>query len=368
MKAANFFFLGSFFLVFPLLLEAQVRWYRSNSAGMALEEVFSRLALRGGYALSVEARLPGEVPRPLLPYYEPSFRVEVRTLFEERKERRRQWIFLDENSAVRLAAVFDLGASTPERPAFIEVYGADKRITGEYRFDEDDSVYATVYTYSQGFLVMAETRRAGTESGDSPPDIGPETGQESWQELWIDQYRYTRSGSLRAVERVYRQRPPEDAQAQIRFPHVLLGAGAENLINSFPAFSSGFFSDILADSADRVLFTTDERGRVLRETRRDESGKVIGEMVNTWSGERLSSVQWTSEDDDRLTEYEYDEAGDRILERNYSKGVLERVVRKEGEGEVEELYMNGRMVLRALWEGGRKVSEERFRSGREGGQ
>jgi hypothetical protein len=88
---------------------------------------------------------------------------------------------------------------------------------------------------------------------------------------------------------------------------------------------------------------------------------MIGEMKNTWSQDRLLSVHWTSGDDDRLTEYEYDGGGDRILERNYSKGLLERIVKQEGDREVEEIYMNNRIILRAIWEDGRKISEERIR-------
>jgi hypothetical protein len=35
----------------------------------------------------------------------------------------------------------------------------------------------------------------------------------------------------------------------------------------------------------------------------------------------------------------------------------------DGSREVEELYMNGEVMLRALWEDGRKISEERVRRG-----
>jgi hypothetical protein len=72
-------------------------------------------------------------------------------------------------------------------------------------------------------------------------------------------------------------------------------------------------------------------------------------------------VHWKSGDDERLTEYEYDSAGDRMLERNFNRGILERTVRSTGNRDIEELYMNGRIVLRAVWEDGRKISEERIR-------
>jgi hypothetical protein len=110
-----------------------------------------------------------------------------------------------------------------------------------------------------------------------------------------------------------------------------------------------------------VIYTTDDRGRVLSETRRDEAGEILGEMRNTWSADRLTRIHWTAGDDERVTEYEYNAAGDRVLERNINKGVLERVVRTTGNQEIEELYMDGQVVLRATWEKGRKVSEERVR-------
>jgi antitoxin component YwqK of YwqJK toxin-antitoxin module len=92
---------------------------------------------------------------------------------------------------------------------------------------------------------------------------------------------------------------------------------------------------------------------------KDGDGAVIGELRNTWSGDRLMSVLWKSETDERLIEYEYDSGNNRIAERNYKQGVLERsVVSKDGK-ETEEIFMNGKLILRVLWENGRKLSEER---------
>jgi hypothetical protein len=73
-------------------------------------------------------------------------------------------------------------------------------------------------------------------------------------------------------------------------------------------------------------------------------------------------VAWSIGDDEGYTEYEYNKAGDRIEEKNYRNEVLERTVRKEGETEVEVLYMKEKPILRAVWEEGRKISEERISS------
>jgi hypothetical protein len=142
---------------------------------------------------------------------------------------------------------------------------------------------------------------------------------------------------------------------------ILGAAGDMDFISPGSAYGSSFFSDIIVNSGDRVLYTTDERGRVLTEIRRDENDAILGELRNNWSGDRLVSVTWKAGEDEQLTEYEYDDEGDRILERNYVNGVLERTVRREADREVEELYMNGAVILRAIWEEGRKISEERVR-------
>ncbi|MDR0708781.1 MAG: hypothetical protein LBF77_01795, partial [Spirochaetaceae bacterium] len=173
---------------------------------------------------------------------------------------------------------------------------------------------------------------------------------------------YSRSSSLRGVERVYHAEAEEEP-VRLRFPHVVLGAAKNtSFVNPGISFTNEFFKDILVDSGSRVLYTTDERGRVLSETRRNEDGEVIGELQNTWSGDRLVSVHWKAGDDDRITEFEYNSDGDRVVERNINKGVLERIVTQEGDQEIELLYMDGKPMLRAVWENGRKISEERIRS------
>jgi len=62
-----------------------------------------------------------------------------------------------------------------------------------------------------------------------------------------------------------------------------------------------------------------------------------------------------------LSEYDYDGSGNRIAQRDYRNGVMERHIVIDGDNETEELYLNGIVVLRAYWENGRKISEERVR-------
>jgi hypothetical protein len=142
---------------------------------------------------------------------------------------------------------------------------------------------------------------------------------------------------------------------------VLNAAADKDFIRPNALYTADFPEDIFIGEGYRVVYTTDARGRILTETRQDDEGNILGELKNTWSGERLSSILLKTGDDERLTEYVYNNEGDRIIERNYRNGALERVVRVEGERDVEELYMNGEVILRAIWEAGRKISEERVR-------
>jgi hypothetical protein len=417
-------------------------WYISNAAGMALEPAFSRLALRNKYALSVDRRLPGDIPGELAAYYDGAYTVELRTLYEEGEVSKRQWIFRDEAGRDRLAAAFSETGS-----GFIEEYDEQGLLREEHLIDAAGGDQIAAYSYRDGLLVKAEVRlkspppaeaeapagtapaagpdasepgpagpdasgpassgpdasgagpasgpdvsgagpasgpdasepgpagpdAAGPASGPDVSEAGPDTpaagaGEEILTDLWTDYYRYSRSRGLRAVDRVFHQAVPAEGlpPVRLRFPHLILEAALaeEEFVGPAAAYASDFLQDIFTARTGRVLYTLDERGRILRETRYDEDGNILGELRNTWAGDRLASVGWVSGEDERLSEYDYDGEGNRIAERSYNKGALERVVRREGEEEVEELYMNGVVILRAVWgKDGRKISEERVRNG-----
>jgi hypothetical protein len=375
-------------------------WYLSNPGGMALEPAFSRFAIRGKYALSVGTAEEADIPERLRKYYDPSLRIELRSLYEDGVLSRLQWTFRDESETARIAAVFEDNGS-----GFIEVYNADKLITESHQIAADGSAYISYYFYNRGFLIRAETRLftplkdddddapaessgAGTPPAatEAPPAKVPPavegieavpvpraldipavepivTAEGTEEPLWTDFYRYTRANALRSVERHFLRSPEEGRETEVlRFPQLVIGVAPESeFIQPALVLSSEFFSDVIINSGDRIIYNTDARGRVLSETRRDENDKIVGEIINTWSGERLVSVTWKSEDEERIIEYEYDAEGDRVVERNLRNGVLERTVRRDGAQEIEELYLNGEAVLRALWVEGRKVSEEPIR-------
>jgi hypothetical protein len=387
---------------------------------MALERSLSRAAvLRNKYALSITAPETGELPEYLREFYDPAFRIELHTLYENGVESRRQWIFKDESGVTRLVSSGNLlpgisagadpaageggvlvgeapdagpgenpeespgerpgespaaGASGPEDGGegeevsfFIEIYDETNLLTEEHQFSGEKTGYITRYFYNDMLLIRAETRlkRAGT-GGDTGGGTGGEG--ETDEPLTTDYYRYSRSKSLRAVERIYHQPLPEENhqvenyQVRLSFPHLILDAAVtKDFVRPGTAYESEFLPDIFTETGGRINFVTDERGRVLVETITDEEGNPTGEVRNTWSGDRLVAVDWKSSGEERRSEYDFDEAGDRIAERNYRNGVLERVVRRENDRETEELYMNGEMVLRAIWEEGRKISEEYFK-------
>ncbi|MDR3138280.1 MAG: hypothetical protein LBT95_01265 [Treponema sp.] len=374
---------------------AEEVWYFSNAAGMTLDRSLSRAAaLRNKYALSAGDKTPAELPDYLAEYYDPAFTIELRTLYEDGAESRRQWVFKDSRGVTRLVSSGDFAAESageeapppgevpedaaepppdaadgteasgeekipeeePEQEApsfFIEIYDENNLIIEEHQFSGGETEYITGYFYNGMVLVRAETRQKIRDS----------EGEGYINEaLTTDYYRYSRSQSLRAVERIYHQSSSEtEDKVRLSFPHMILDAASnKDFVSPGTAYGSDFLQDVLTRTGGQVVYTTDERGRILAETTLDKEGKVVGEIRNTWAGDRLTAVDWISEGDERHSEYDYDEEGDRIAERNYRNGVLERVIRRENGRETEELFMNGTVILRAIWEDGRKVSEEYF--------
>jgi hypothetical protein len=383
----------------------EAKWYISNAAGMMLEPAYSGLALRGKYALMVDQVSASEIPERLGEFYTPAYTVEIHALYEDSEESRRQWLFKDLDGHVILVAVFnelapeeeggevETGGETetaeeagePGEPGepeeeeqdlsgFIEIYNTENRLVEEHQFDTGGADRFVMYYYNNKTLVRAETWIKKTEvpaseepeeSEEEPAETPVETpAEESVTAYCTDYFRYSRSGSLRAVERVYHSAGEEgDNRVRLPFPHMALDAARQtDFVRPVLPISSGFFQDIIIEQGHKEIYTTDTRGRILTETRQDEDGEVLGELRNTWTGNRLTRVQWQSGEDDRVTEYEYNDDGDRILERNINKGVLERVVHIYGDREIEELYMDNQVALRAVWENGRKISEERVRN------
>ena len=328
---------------------APARWHRSNSSGMIMDYIPSRLvALRNEYSISIEIIHPesiGEIlPALLLPYHEESFSVELRVLHENGREIRRQWLFL-ENHITRLVASEGGGIFS-----FIEMRNQRGQLEKEFLFEEDLSEWEFLFSYSDDNLLNVETFFR-----ESPSD--------EFVLLTRDTFFYNRSGSVRVIEReIFEAASPDETQISRQvFPRLgsdLSPAGGN--ISYGTAYTSPILQSIQNPDGTRVSYTVDSRGRILTEVWYNEDDEVLGEFVNTWSADRLMSVLWTSPHDERLVEYEYDNAGNRIMENNFRRGILERRVTYMENREVEDLYMNGIVILRAIWEDGIMVSEERM--------
>jgi hypothetical protein len=386
------------------------RWFRSNAGGMTLEEIPSRLAaLRNKYALVIDYIPPDELEPRLLPFFHDDYIIEVRVLYSRGRESRRQWLFLDEAGNIFLNAVFRQEPDEPEfdiedeafdeeindqwddydndeaQPAeflldaiidednivedippedetpaalavdvlgdtagFIEIFNKNSRIIRSYTLFKDGGEILTEYFYNQNVLIKTDTRMKAPEA-------------EEYNTIYTDTYRYNRSLSLRNVERFY-QGQVDVEPVRLLFPSRILEAAANvDFLSEKLTLSSDFFGSHSAGEGFRMVYDTDSRGRILTQTMFDDNDNVVWAVVNTWSGDRITSILQTDGDENKLTEYEYNSDGDRIVQRDIHNGILERVVYTDGQNETEELFMNGVVVLRAYWENGRKTHEERVR-------
>jgi hypothetical protein len=359
------------------------RWFRSNAGGMALEEIPSRLtALRHKYALVVDYAPPDEIEPGLLSYYQSEYVVEMRILYEQGQESRRQWLFRDESGAARLNAVFvsrpeeqpeeevlitltdniieeippDDEAQAPVVPAnqnppvslgFIEIFNNKSQITEERQFFDNDSETLIVYSYNNNVLVKAEAQE--------------KKQNEEFRTAYVDYYRYNRSYSLRHVERRFYDTSSR-LPVRLTFPGRVLDAAFDaNFISDKLMVASDFMGSLSPGEGYRMIYTTDNRGRILTQTMLNSKDEEVWVMVNTWSGDRIVAMRKVEGEDEKVTEYEYNGEGERVVQRDIHNGVLERLVRADGANETEELYLDGTLVLKAYWVDGRKVSEERVK-------
>jgi len=337
------------------------RWFKSNQGGMILEEMPQSTALHNEYALVVNFTQKDKLPESLLPFYDNDFFIEVRTLYKNSEVARTQWIFRDILGATKFLSVFvepsksDSSANGKKNgfSGFMEIYDENSLITSEYRFLEDGSKNRIDYKYNNEMLI--------TSTFFSWED---ETTGGRYKEVYADFFRYNRSSFLRYVERVFyqeRQISLAGEQLLFSFPRRIKDAAKpQNMIsekiNSYPEF----FGNTTIYKNEKIVYTTDERSRVLSQTLYDDKGNVVWVIRNTWLNNRIVSTLKTENGTESLAEYEYDSDGKKILERNYKNGNLERVVRTEGSNDIEDLYFNNVVVLRAVWKDGRKISETRI--------
>jgi hypothetical protein len=378
------------------------RWFRSNSGGMALEEMQSRFsALRCQYALAINYVSNEELPEYLLAYSDEKYRAEVRILYKKGEQIRTQWILRDEKGNTRLNAVIMEPEPEPEpdaeediiteetkelvaeeeketeslaraegeepdeeepeketkktvkdikkRKGFIEVYNENLFLTSEYRFFEDGKIEKTEYALKDDFLISAAY-------------LMSDNNMENFKTSYIDYYRYNRFNYLRGIERIFHGNGALEAPVIITFPKRIMDSIEKDVFigekfNVYP----DFFEDVYISEGYKLVSDTDKRGRTLSQTLYDNEDKVIWTIKNTWKDNRIVKTVKTEGDTALTAEFVYNSDGDKILERNYKNGMLERTVSTEGKIEIEELYMDNAVVLRAIWEDGRKISETRVK-------
>jgi hypothetical protein len=354
-------------LIFLMLLSflpaaGALDWYLSNPAGMALEKTSSRtVALHSPWSLSIE-KVGGASLPPILRPFDKGYTLEQRLLYERGKLRRRQWIFRDSGGVTRVNASLPADLATigkvegGEVPPFVEVFATDRGLIETHQF-LTQGIYITKYSYYEGLLIKA----------DSFLDN---------EKLWTDSYRYTRSYLLRRVERVYYKAGAamEAAQGRSKLPPAIPETPSNldvreappvpGFVNPDSPYDNSIMTDVLpsiyAVAAARVVYDTDRQGRVLSETRYDEKDEVLAHITNEWSGERINVIRWSAGPDQGRIVFRYS-GKDRVFEEDYRNGELERKVTAQGDRETEEIYVGGKVILRAIWEKGRKVSEEQLR-------
>ena len=342
---------------FPAALEAQ-DWYRSNPAGMALEKIPSRMvALHFEWALSVEKTAYAALPALLRSYYNSAYSIEQRFLYERGKLKRRQWIFRDAGGVTRLNGSFPADLSSIEEntevPPFVEIFSAGRTLTEMHQYLASGK-YTTRYSYQEGLLIKADTFL-----DDTP--------------LWTDNYRYTRMALLRGVERNYHEAGlyAQPLQGTHSSPPVVPtnldlrdAPPVPGFISPGSPYDSSIMTEVLGSiysvKAARVIYDMDNQGRVISETRYDEEDRVLAVINNEWANDKITVITWSAPPDKGRIVFRYS-GKDRVGEEDYRNGILERKVRTQGDTEIEEIYMDNKVILRAIWKDGRKMSEERIR-------
>lgn len=326
------------FLCFPTYGE---EWFRSDPAGLPLEALPRLVALREDYGLLIQPVAPGVLLKRLP--QEIRTEVDAELLLSGFGEER--ILYHGGTEYQRLLTIRDSGGhprlSYRERPggtAFWERYDGRGLLTEERRWSAGAQDEWIAYQYSGEQLVQAQ----GLESRNGTV-------------LWTDRYYYERTGALRRIDRQYTDQTQVPLSVRVsRNPQDTLGAyGADQK----PPVEA---SSLAKADVPSTRYTTDSKGRVVTETRYDPSGQVVEELRNTYKDNRLSVTLRLVGGDSYRREYAYDTAGNRVEERDYHGELLERTLKKMGNQEVEELYINGKSVLRTIWRDGIKISEERI--------
>jgi len=361
---------------YALEKQEPVKWFRSNSGAMALEETFSKsVAFRNEYVLSIETARFSDIPEYLLEYFSSDFTCEIRVLYKNEEPLKTQWLFKDSGSITRMNAVFNDTEGWEElyknnelvlKDGFIEIFDSGAFLISEYRYYNSGIGFKIDYTYNENMLTSCAFFIIEEKSNELHEDIAIslQDQKSGYKLVYADFYRYNRSLSLRSMERVFYagMQITQGDPLRIDFPRNTMDAIKESgfITGRINAYSD-FFGDVYSDNNYRMIYENDERGRIITQSFLDDNDNIIWIIKNVWNNNRIVSSEKREGGVVLLAEYEYSGSGERITEKNYRNGMLERLVRTEGNVDIEELYFNNVLVLRAVWEDGRKISETRIR-------
>ena len=387
------------------------RWFKSNSGGLAIKEIKSRIiALRNEYALSIESASPDEMPDYVHEFYKEEYSIERRILYKNAKQNRVQWLFRDDNNKIKLIAVIFLSLEekvvtvikreTEEEQAeeteaaeiieiaevteveeneegndntvkeknvkvkesrielverktgFIEIYNDEANLLTEYTYYKNGDINRIDFEYNNNMLINAASFSSQQE------DEG------NYTKTFTDFYWYNRSLALRSIERIFHidTHAKKDDIAKISFPRNIRDmSNSDLLINERLNLYPAFFGEVYIEGDSKMVYDIDNRGRVLKQTLISKEEEVIWTITNTWHNNRIILTEKIEGEIKLTAEYNYNSAGDKILEKNFNNGVLERTIVANGNLEIEELYLNNVVILCAVWEEGIKISETRVK-------
>jgi len=383
-----------------LVPKEPARWFKSNSGGLAIKEIKSRIiALRNEYALSIESAYPDEMPVYLHEFYKEEHSIEVRTLYKNARRNRVQWLLRDVDNKTRLIAVIfesveekvipvikevieeEQAAEVTEgeedeesndnaekeeivkvkenrielierKTGFIEIYDDEANLITEYTYFKNGDINRIDFEYNKNTLINAASYKSVQDA------------EEKYIKTFTDFYWYNRSLSLRTIERLFYidMQAKDDDIVKISFPRNIRNTlNNDLLINERLNLYPGFFGEVYIEGNSKMVYDIDNRGRILKQTLYNDKNEVIWFITNTWQNNRIILTEKKEGDLTLTAEYRYNLAGDKISEKNFNNGTLERTVEAEGNLEIEELYLDNIVILRAIWEEGIKISETRVK-------
>ncbi|GAB1481208.1 hypothetical protein MASR2M78_00230 [Treponema sp.] len=367
-----------FLFLCSLSLSAE-EWYISDASGLAFELCPPVVALRAEYALSIDGVSGKDASAWFQEQLTSRSRVELSSLYHKGEKTRSTWKLLDENGLERASEKCEKDGSSLR-----ELFDEKGRFIEESRLSREGEGTLIRYFYQKDQILRAEA-------------FFLTSGNKGERPLWTDTYGYDRSGSLRLIERKGSEgseagqmrsrslqgvpRELETSSTGNRLRSTYDASGRQTKKEVFDIDGKKLGEQEITDYAKKetskatrenavrqIQFidgsrkeqTLDSRGRIVKEILIGSDAKIVEETLYTWSKDHIESFIKIRAADEFKTEYEYDSGGSRSAERNFKNGVLERsLINVEGK-EIEELYLNGSLILRVIWEKGQKISEKSF--------